>query len=408
MKKASGAYYSIINPNSFLFTLIIIFILVFGAASIIAYKHYKSALLYAIAENKSTANLLSTLMYEHQKATIGILESYAQRPLFIDAIQKKDFHHVLYHLKSLNEHYTEIDVPFLTDQYGTILANYPVSRESYGKNFAYRDWYKGVSKKWRPYISTVYRMVVMEKDPAVAVSVPVFDRKGKVIGILGSAHRTSFLATLIKANTLNPRKKITLLDQEGNIIYVDTVDYQKEITKYLHFSPIQEAIRNGKNILEIPDPVRGRKEDVLAFSPIRDMGWTVIVSEEKGAILRSETTYFIEIFAMAFLLFVCMTIAPLLLRRDYQYRETKELLTQEKKLRESEVRYRNLVESISDVVYAIDSSGVLTYISPVVKNTLGYEPDELIGRQFLEFVHKEDQDLLMRRFSETPRGNCKA
>ena len=346
MKKASGTYYSIINPNLFLFTLIIIFILVFGAASLIAYKHYKSTLLYTIAENKSTANLLSALVYEHQKATIGILESYAQRPLFIDAIQKKDFHHILYHLKSLNEHHSEIDALFLSDQYGTVLANYPVSGESYGKNFAYRDWYKGVSKKWTPYISTVYRRLVLEKGPAVAVSVPVFDRKGKVIGILSSAQRTFFLATLIRANKLNPRKSITVLDQEGNITYGDTVDYEKEISKYLHLSLIQEAIRKGRNILEIPDPVRGRKEDILAFSPIRDVGWTVIVSEEKGAILRSETMYFIEIFAIAFLLFVCMTITPLLLRRDYQYRETKELLTQEKKLRESEVRYKELFESV--------------------------------------------------------------
>ena len=76
----------------------------------------------------------------------------------------------------------------------------------------------------------------------------------------------------------------------------------------------------------------------------------------------------------------------------------------EEALRESEERYRNLVESISDVIYAINSSGVLTYISPVVKNTLGYEPDELIGRQFLEFVHKEDHDLLMRRLSELREG----
>ena len=85
-------------------------------------------------------------------------------------------------------------------------------------------------------------------------------------------------------------------------------------------------------------------------------------------------------------------------------RDITERKRAEEALRESEERYRNLVESISDVVYAIDSSGVLTYISPVVKNTLGYEPDELIGRQFLEFVHKEDHDLLMRRFSELREG----
>ncbi len=79
----------------------------------------------------------------------------------------------------------------------------------------------------------------------------------------------------------------------------------------------------------------------------------------------------------------------------------------EETLRESEEKYRNLVESVSDVIYTIDSSGVLTYISPVVKNTLGYEPDELIGRQFLEVVHKEDHDLLMRRFSELREGTVR-
>jgi PAS domain S-box-containing protein len=95
-----------------------------------------------------------------------------------------------------------------------------------------------------------------------------------------------------------------------------------------------------------------------------------------------------------------------LIRRDGKWViiESSDRKQAEEILRESEERYRNLVESISDVVYAIDSSGVLTYISPVVKNTLGYEPDELIGRQFLEFVHKEDQDLLMRRFSDLRKG----
>jgi len=67
-------------------------------------------------------------------------------------------------------------------------------------------------------------------------------------------------------------------------------------------------------------------------------------------------------------------------------------------LRESEDKYRNLVESISDVIYAIDVGGTITYISPVVKNILGFEPDELIGRPFYEFAYKEDRSILAERF----------
>ncbi|MCX5814839.1 MAG: PAS domain S-box protein [Proteobacteria bacterium] len=347
MKKDSGVFSVFISPRSFPLTVAIIFLLVLGAASVIAYQHYRSTLHHTINENKSTANILSTLIYEHQKVAIGILESYASRPAFVDAIQKKAFNQAITRLKSLSEHHTEIDTPFLTDQYGTLWANYPVSREGFGKNLAHRDWYKGVSRNWRPYIFSAYRLVVLGKGLAIAVSVPVFDKKGKVIGILSSAQRTAFLTTLVKANTLDPKKSITLLDQEGNIIYSNTVEYEKEITKYPQFSLIQKTIRDGKNTFEIPDRLKGAKENILAFSPIRGIGWTIIVGEEKGAILKSEKGYFIGIFVISFLLFVCMTITPLLLQKELRYRKTKELLANERQLRETEVRYKELFENVN-------------------------------------------------------------
>jgi len=73
-------------------------------------------------------------------------------------------------------------------------------------------------------------------------------------------------------------------------------------------------------------------------------------------------------------------------------------------LKESEERYRNQVEAIIDVAYSINSRGEFTYISPVVRNLLGYEPDEITGIHFLEFVHQEDHDLLKRKFSELREG----
>ncbi|MCG6533250.1 MAG: PAS domain S-box protein [Syntrophales bacterium LBB04] len=73
-------------------------------------------------------------------------------------------------------------------------------------------------------------------------------------------------------------------------------------------------------------------------------------------------------------------------------------------LKESEERYRNQVEAINDVAFSISSGGEITYISPVVRNLLGYEADEITGRHFLEFVHQEDHDLLTEKFSELREG----
>jgi diguanylate cyclase (GGDEF)-like protein/PAS domain S-box-containing protein len=49
-------------------------------------------------------------------------------------------------------------------------------------------------------------------------------------------------------------------------------------------------------------------------------------------------------------------------------------------LAKNEEKYRNLVESTTDVIWEIDRKGRYTYISPTVKALIGYEPQELIGK----------------------------
>jgi len=76
----------------------------------------------------------------------------------------------------------------------------------------------------------------------------------------------------------------------------------------------------------------------------------------------------------------------------------------EEALRESERKYRDLVENINDVIYATDETGTLTYISPVIENIAGYKPSEVIGRNYLEFVHPEDKAAIVEGFEEIKTG----
>jgi len=52
------------------------------------------------------------------------------------------------------------------------------------------------------------------------------------------------------------------------------------------------------------------------------------------------------------------------------------------KLRESEAKYRDLVEEIHEVIYAIDERGIITYLSPSVEGFGGYKPEDLIGKSY--------------------------
>ncbi len=71
----------------------------------------------------------------------------------------------------------------------------------------------------------------------------------------------------------------------------------------------------------------------------------------------------------------------------------------------SEADYRTLVEHLNDVLYSIDPSGVILYVSPAVERLSGFQPSELIGHSFHEFVLPEDLPALVERFKQAMAGN---
>jgi PAS domain S-box-containing protein len=76
--------------------------------------------------------------------------------------------------------------------------------------------------------------------------------------------------------------------------------------------------------------------------------------------------------------------------------------TAEELLRNSEERFRGLVETTSDWVWEIDRNSRYNYVSPKVREILGYEPQDMLGRTPFEFMHQREGrrvSKILRRFS---------
>ncbi|MDA8129483.1 MAG: EAL domain-containing protein [Betaproteobacteria bacterium] len=58
----------------------------------------------------------------------------------------------------------------------------------------------------------------------------------------------------------------------------------------------------------------------------------------------------------------------------------RRLLKSQTELKESEARFRALVESSSDLIWEVDARTVYTYVSPKIRDLLGYAPEEVIGK----------------------------
>ena len=61
-------------------------------------------------------------------------------------------------------------------------------------------------------------------------------------------------------------------------------------------------------------------------------------------------------------------------------------------LRQSEEKFRAMVESTSDWIWESDIKGRFTYISPKVKDILGYEPEEVLGKGIIDFMLPDEAE----------------
>ncbi len=74
-------------------------------------------------------------------------------------------------------------------------------------------------------------------------------------------------------------------------------------------------------------------------------------------------------------------------------------------LRESEEKYRQLVENINAVIYSVDENGVITYMSPMFESLFGRSALESVGKRFAEFIHPEDLATSMENFRKVMSGS---
>ncbi|MFL5755719.1 MAG: GAF domain-containing protein, partial [Chloroflexota bacterium] len=119
-------------------------------------------------------------------------------------------------------------------------------------------------------------------------------------------------------------------------------------------------------------------------------GWTTLTSQHDRSwrlrlVLRRQdgTTFPSEVSAVSF-------------SDDGQFaggqgtiRDISERERLERDLRESEERYRDLVQLSPDLIFAMDGEGVYTFFSARTTETIGWRPEELVGRPFRDFLDLE-------------------
>ena len=67
---------------------------------------------------------------------------------------------------------------------------------------------------------------------------------------------------------------------------------------------------------------------------------------------------------------------------------------------QSEKRFRALIENSSDAISLFDTEGNITYASASTARVLGLQPQQLVGRDALEFIHPDDLETVRHKLGE--------
>jgi PAS domain S-box-containing protein len=79
-------------------------------------------------------------------------------------------------------------------------------------------------------------------------------------------------------------------------------------------------------------------------------------------------------------------------------------ITAERRLAESEKKYRELVDMMLEGIWMVDKDSITTFVNPAIAAMLGYTPQEMIGQHVHKFIKKSLQEKLEKKFTRRKLG----
>ena len=100
-------------------------------------------------------------------------------------------------------------------------------------------------------------------------------------------------------------------------------------------------------------------------------------------------------------------VKPILYQGEVEYalgilRDINEEYQAKENLRKSEEKYRKLVEESTEIIFSMAPDLTLTYLSPNIKQFLGYDASYVIGRKLTYFLSQEDKAALEEGYQADP------
>lgn len=273
-----------------------------------------------------------------------------------------------------------------------------------------------------------YGPVTIGASSFLLIRAPILDRKSAKIGTDIILFRLFHLRRIIEDYTGLGMSGETVLGvtrgEEVELIFPTRHDRDSVPDVISTDSPLGHALMKAgkkKSGTILPGVLSGK--DVIAFGPVRNIDWGIAVSMNEEELYAPVNQQILATSNIIVVLILLGTIGMIFLLRPLagkmiihadelgqQIQEKTASLQKELSerrrmmqwLRDSERRYRTLVEEVPDVIFLLDREGRFTYLNTQVELFLGYSVEQILETSLRDYVVAEDRSRIDGIFELIP------
>lgn len=300
-------------------------VLLVGVAVVGTYRMVHQELTRAaLARREAIATLAARVLQEKFDHVADLGMSLASRTLFRQLIREGKWPEAAATFKDIPMRFPFVNRIFLSDPAGTLMQTLPPAPELLGKSFAHRDWYRGVTRAWKPYVSEIYTRSAAPQRQVVSVAVPIQEDDGAPLGIMGLHAQ---LETFVEwTATLGTEGVVYFVDRNGKSIGDPRASREPTLQDFSQSPAVQRVLKGAHGVIVASDPTGG-SEQVISYAPVSPYGWGALTLESSTAAFAARDRslrFLIGIYSLIGLLGIGFTMV--IVRANAERRSAQRLL----------------------------------------------------------------------------------
>ncbi|MDZ7735674.1 MAG: PAS domain S-box protein [Gammaproteobacteria bacterium] len=338
-----------------------------------------------LSKRESIAGLAAATLDEKFKRLTSIGVALATRVTFRESIAAGEWDEAINILNRVPGDFPFIERMFLTDPEGTETADLPALEGGVGKNFSFRDWYKGVSRHWEPYVSHVYERTARPRLNVFTVAIPIEQNDGRILGILALQINLNGFFSWAEGLEIDPGGFVYVVDSRGGLAYHPKFPSQEAITDFSSVPVVQELMQGNAGIEVNFNPIEN-EEQLSAYVPVA-YGWGIVVQQPVSTAFAYKNQQLSRVLIgygliLIFTLLIALLFIRILRQRiraheDHRFRE---------ELEEQWAFFRNVIDIDRNMIFVKDGEGRFVLVNEALAEVFGTTVEDMIGKTNSDFI----------------------